>query len=126
MKKALISTVAALLTMFGTVGTALANPSSFATGTSTAAATTTLKYMTPGTGTSTTPVYDAYAQTFSGGMTSMADRAGLLVQFTSSSSVTVLNANVEYSQDGIDWYRNYVVDPNQIGTSTTAAAFSVV
>lgn len=111
--------------MFGAAGTALANPSSFATGTSTAVATTTLSYMTPGTATTTTPVYDAYAQTFSGGLTSKADVAGLLVQLTASSTTTVLNANVEYSQDGIDWYRNYVIDPNQVATST-GAAFSLV
>ncbi len=124
MRKTLVSIVAAILTLFWGTGTAFANPSGFANATSTAVATTTLKYMTPGTGTSTTPVYDAYAQTFAGGSTSKADAAGLLVQFTASSSVSVLSANVEYSQDGIDWYRNFVIDPTQAGTSTTP--FSVL
>ena len=126
MRKTLVSFLAAFLTMFGAAGTALANPSYFANGTSTAAATTTKAFMTPGTGTSTTPVYDAYAQTFSGGITSKSDKAGLLVQFTGSSTASILGAAVEYSQDGIDWYRNFVVDPNQIATSTTSSTFSVV
>src|SRR3990167_10364181 len=94
MKRTLISIATATVVMFGGAGTALANPSAFATATSTAAATTTKAYMTSGTGTSTTPVYDAYAQTFSGGMTSKADYAGLLVQFTGSAALAVLSAAV--------------------------------
>jgi hypothetical protein len=116
--------LAGAIALLGMASTAHANPSVFANATSTAAATTTLSYMTPGTATTTTPVYDAYAQTFAGGSIAKADYAGLLVQLTSSSSVTVLNATAEYSHDGIDWYRNFVVDPNTIGT-TTAPVFSV-
>jgi len=105
--------------VLGFVAIAFANPSSFATGVTTNnAASTSPAYMTPGTGTSTTPVYDAYAQT-NAGATYKADIAGLLVQFTASSTNSVLNISVEYSQDGVDYYRNFVVDPNQIGTSTT-------
>jgi hypothetical protein len=119
-----LTTAALALALFALAGTAQANPSTFANATSTAAATTTLRYMTPGTATSTTPVYDAYEQTFAGGSVAKADYAGLLVQLTSSSSVTVLNATVEYSHDGIDWYRNFVIDPNQTGT-TTAPVFGI-
>lgn len=110
----------ALLAVFGVAGTAHANPSYFATATSTAAATTTPAYMTPGTATTTTPVYDAYAQTTNGGLTAKADYAGLLVQFTASSTASKLTGNVEYSQDGIDWYRNYVFDPSQTSATSTA------
>jgi hypothetical protein len=124
MKRSLLTAVLSVIALFAVAGTAQANPSYFAIGTSTNAATTSPAYMTPGTGTSTTPVFDAYAQTLNGGVTSKADTAGLLVLFTASSTNTVLNASVEYSQDGIDWYRNFVVDPNQTGTST-APVFSV-
>lgn len=126
MKKTLISIIAAFMAIFGAAGTAFANPSGFATATSTAAATTTLKYMTPGTATTTTPVYDAYAQTTNGGFTTKADYAALLLQFTASSTNSTLNAAVEYSQDGIDWYRNFLIDPNQIGTTTVNATFALL
>jgi hypothetical protein len=100
-------------------GMAHANPSSFANGVTTGnAASTSPAYMTPGAGTSTTPVFDAYAQTMSGGATSKVDQAALLVQFTASSTTSVLNIAVEYSQDAIDWYRNYIIDPTQVGTTT--------
>lgn len=124
MKRHLSIAILSAIALFAAAGTAQANPSYFAIGTTTAAATTSPAYMTPGTGTSTSPIYDAYAQTLSGGVSSKADTVGMLVQFTASSSATVLNASVEYSQDGIDWYRNFVVDPNQTGTST-APIFSV-
>jgi len=97
---------------------AYANPSFFAIGTSTSAATTSPAYMTPGTGTSTTPVYDAYAQTFAG-TPYKTETAGLLVQFSASSTNTVLGLGVEYSQDGIDWYRNFLIDGTQSGTTTS-------
>jgi hypothetical protein len=108
----------AAIAVFGTAGTAHANPSYFANGTTTSAATSSPAYMTPGTGTSTTPVFDAYAQTTNGGLTSKADYAGLLLQFSASSTASKLTGNVEYSQDGIDWYRNYLTDPIQVGTTT--------
>jgi len=116
--------VLVLLCGFGVPGVARANPSYFAVGTSTSSASSSPAYMTPGAATSTTPVFDAYAQTFNGGQTFKADSAGLLVQFTGSSTASVLNQSVEYSQDGIDWYRNFVIDPNQVGT-TTWPAFTV-
>lgn len=117
-----IAAVLGLVALFGLggAGTAHANPSTFAVGTSTSAASTSPAYMTPGAATSTTPVYDAYAQAFSGGATFKTDFAGLLVQFSASSTATVLNQSVEYSQDGIDWYRNFVLDPKQMGTTTMA------
>lgn len=99
-----------------------ANPSFFANGVTTgSAATTSPAYMTPGAATSTTPTYDAYGQTFNG-VTYRTDLAGLLVQFTGSSTVSVLSLSVEYSQDGVDWYRNFVIDPNQTGTTTASQA----
>jgi len=115
-----IASVLGLVALFGFGWTepVHANPSTFAISTSTSAATTSPRYMTAGNSTTTSPVYDAYAQTLSGGQTFKADYAGLLEQFTGSSTATVLNRSVEYSQDGIDWYRNFVLDPMQFGSTT--------
>lgn len=74
----------------------------------TAPATTTLSYMTPGTAT-TTLTYDTL---FNG-----SDSAVLLTQFTASSTSSVLNMNVQYSQDGIDWYADDLID--SINSTTT-------
>lgn len=120
-KATIIAALAAALGLL-VAGVVHANPSYFASGVTTNnAASSTPAYMTPGTATSTTPVYDAYAQTSGGGAAYKSDQAGLLVQFTASSTDTVLSLAVEYSQDGIDWYRNFVVDPNQMGTTTPLA-----
>src|SRR4051794_9771622 len=103
--------------------TAHANPSYY-TGvvTTNNAATSSPAFMTPGTGTTTTPVYDAYATTTAGGLQTKADSAGMLVQFCGSSTSAVLNNAVEYSQDGVDWYRNFVIDTTQAGTTTVPYA----
>src|SRR4051812_48178680 len=125
-KTKLAALVAAAVALLAPAGVAFANPSSFANGVTTgSAASTSPAYMTPGTGTSTTPVFDAYAQTVAGGQTSKADYAGLLMQFSASSTVSKLIGNVEYSQDNVDWYRNYLFDPTQTtGTSTVNAVNS--
>lgn len=104
------------------VSVAYANPTFFANGVTTGnAASTSPAHMTPGTGTSTTPVYDSYGQTF-GGTPYKTEFAGLLVQLSASSTNTVLNMAVEYSQDRIDWYRNFLIDPSQYGTTTSQFA----
>lgn len=101
------------------VQTAYANPSFFANTTTTNnAASTSPKYMTPGTATSTL-THNALSQTFSGGNTWKTDFVTLLVQLNASSTNTSLNIAVEYSYDGIDWYRNFLVGGDQYGTSTT-------
>jgi hypothetical protein len=125
MRKTLSTALSGVIALFGFTGLALANPSSFATAISTSAATSSPSYMTPGRATTTTPVYDAYSQTANGGFTSKADYAGLLVQFSASSTASILGITAEYSQDGIDWYQDFVVDPNQIATST-GPTFSLV
>jgi hypothetical protein len=76
--------------------------------------------MTPGTGTSTTPVFNAYAQTLRGGSTFKADNATLLQVFCASSTNTVLKTSVEYSEDTLDWYRNYFLDSKQFSAGTTS------
>ena len=109
-----------LLMLAGSARIAHANPTIFASATTTkSAASTSAAFMTPGTATSTL-VYDAHAQTLGGG-TYKTDFIGLLVQFSASNTSATLNLSVEYSQDGIDWYRNFVADPTQFGTTTPAA-----
>lgn len=108
MKKYIYPSLAliALSIIIAGVQTARANPYVSATGISTAPATTTVNYMTPGTAT-TTLTYDAFlvgTQTIS---TTKASYAALLVQFAGSSSPnSVLRANVEYSDDAVDWYQD--------------------
>lgn len=98
---------------------AYANPRFFGNPVTTGnTASSTPAYLVPGTSTSTTPVYDAYAQTQNGAKFK-ADKATLALQFTGSSTLSTLNASIEYSNDGIDWYRNFVIDPNAMGTTTT-------
>lgn len=81
-------------------------------GTFTVTATTTLSYMTPGTGT-TTPVYDTYAN--GSASTYATDKAALEVQFTASSTSSTLQWFYEYAQgnatancvsapNSCDWY----------------------
>ena len=61
--------------------------------------------MTAGTATSSV-IMDSYL--VSKGVVSpyATDKAVLLIQFVGSSTSSVLNTNIEYSQDGIDWYQS--------------------
>jgi hypothetical protein len=94
------------LALLSAVGVTLvhANPSFFYAGAVSASATSTVAYMTPGTGT-TTIQYDTYTAT---GNTQATDRAALALQFTASSTNSTLLINLEYSEDGIDWYQDAI------------------
>lgn len=83
----------------------------------TAVATSTLSYMTAGTGT-TTPVYDAY----SSGTQKKIDLASLFVQATASSTNTKYSIAFEYSQNGVDWYQD---GSSNFQLSTTTGATNV-
>jgi hypothetical protein len=112
------------LVIGGTV--AFANPSYFGPGVTTnSAASTTPAYMTPGAATTTTPVYNSYAQNINGGLHFKADKATLGVQFLASSTNSTLNIAVEYSNDGVDWYRDFTLDSNAMGTTTTPYNLSI-
>lgn len=118
-----------ILGMFGFAQPASANSSFFANGTSTpAAATTTVKSIGPGLAT-TTMYFDAYAQTFNGGVKQRPDFALLLIQKTSSSTASVLNIAFEFADDtsgvdctatpaACDWYRNFT--NLDVGATTSA------
>lgn len=106
-------------------GIALA--SSYFSGTvQTASATSTPAYMTPGTATSTL-VYNTYTNTNVATATpttsnvSKAEKLALVGQFQGSSTAAVLHIAYEYSQDGLDWYQNYLPIG---GYSTTTQALT--
>ena len=93
-----------------------ANP--FYTGTKarSAAATSTLTYMTAGTGTSTSPVYDSYevngTNQTNGGNLTLPNSVALLVQGKASSTATAFNIQCEFADDltnGGDWYQNEMI-----------------
>lgn len=97
-----------------------------------AAATTTLVYMTPGTAT-TTIAYDSF-----NGDSNGSDSAVLLTQFTASSTSSILGIRLEYSQGvtGVDcvasptvcdWYAdnlNALATTSSTNTITTSGTFS--
>lgn len=119
MKKYLYSILG--LVLAGSLGFAIvakANPSYFSPTIVSAIATSTVSFLTPGTGT-TTLQYDTYNT----GNTYKTNTAALLTQFTGSSTSAILGISFEYSQDGIDWYKNYVIDPNGQSTTTPSITF---
>lgn len=119
--------IAAIVAISFGAASVYANPSSIATTAQTATATTTLSYMTIGAAT-TTLVYDSYLN-----RPTTADSAIMLVQFTASSTASVLGISYEYTNGGpgldclgapntCDWYRdNTMISVN----ATTSQAFSV-
>lgn len=71
-------------------------------------------YITAGTATTT---FQLDTTALPGGFAN--DAATLLVRFTSTTSPTaILNINVEYSQDCIDWYEDGGVQVNSFATTT--------
>lgn len=107
-------------------GVALANPLYFPGGASTSTATTTPTFMSAGLSTTTTPAYDAYADSTG----AAANSAVLLVQFAGSSTASQIRVNFQYSQgsdciatpNGCDWYDdNMFVNTNASSTQTANA-----
>ena len=105
----------ALVYAFG-VQIAKAQPTYIGLTVQTATATTSVRYLTPGTGT-TTLTYDAYVPTTNSYTPAFAT---LLIQFAGSSTASTLGINIEYSQDGIDWYKSSTLSPFSPGTTTNA------
>lgn len=94
--------------------TAYANPFQFVPTTQFATATTTRQYIITG-GNSTTTTFDAFAQ----GQPKAIDKGVLGVQMEASSTSSVLNVALQYSNDGIDWYSD------QLLSTTTTMDISV-
>lgn len=117
MKKILL-TIAAFGGIVGALlwgGQALANPLFFPATVQTSTATGTPAYMTAGTAT-TTLTWDSYQAV--GNYTGTLNSA-LLIQLAASSTATILRVNIEYSQDGIDWYQTNGLFVPQFSTSTS-------
>lgn len=89
-----------------------ANPSYFIF--SNTNATTSVSYLTPGTGT-TTEVFDTLQSGYAPSMDAI-----LTYQFTASSTGAVLKFRLEYSQNGYDWFTSL----NALTTSATTTVLS--
>lgn len=90
------------------------SPQAYITGLS--SATGTPAYLIPGAATSTITMDTFYANSL--GDYRKADSAVLLNQFTASSSLTLFRGDVEYSNDGIDWYQDGGIGSLAFGTTT--------
>lgn len=104
MKKFIAIIAVALLLIIGgyvSVNTVKANPIFAPITVQTATATTTVNYLTPGTATTTLTM-----DTYSSGNPRLAFGASLLLQFAGSSTASILNTNIQYSQDSVDWYQD--------------------
>lgn len=110
------------ITAFATV--AYANPSFFASSASTSTATTTPTFLAANTAIATTtlPIYDSYevggTNQTNQGKINVPDEVNLAIQFTASSTTSVLGWKYEYSQDGIDWYEDDYMDAGRLSTSS--------
>lgn len=114
--KKIIAGIIALIAV-ACAGVAYANPSYFAGSVSTNnAASSTPAFLSNGVATSTL-TYDSFVPTTKT-PSFKTERATMLVQFAGSSTSAVLGINLEFSQDGIDWYRNDIIDTNQISTTS--------
>ena len=126
MKK--ILSVLTILAFFSFAIPVSANPMRYVPSASTATATSTVTFMTPGAATTTLAI-DSYAN----GQTAAFDKAILMTQFTGSSTNSVLNIGIEYSMGvagvdctstptACDWYKD-----NQFNfvNATTSAPYSI-
>lgn len=128
---AILITAFAFITYATNINKANANPQGYIRKVS-AAATTTLFYMTPGTATTTAIVDCGLANASATGC----DMGALLVMFNASSSVSTLIINQEYSQgvagnsdvncvttpDSCDWYEANTSFVNSAATTTITGA----
>lgn len=107
-RKFIFGVIASGALLFG-AQIAFANPSFFAPFAKTSTATSSPAYLTAGTATSTI-VYDSF--NLNGTNQSApsdplaADTAVLAVQFTASSTASILGIAIERSDDGVDWYQD--------------------
>lgn len=89
--------------------------------------TTSLRFITPGTGTTTLPCNLEYVAGIGGGVSAM-DSAILAVQYTASTTAPTLRMRTEISTDGIDWYphKGFILNSNATTTeiSGTHAEYS--
>lgn len=109
--------VAAIAVLFS-AHTTYATPLQFVPGVQTSAATTSPAFVT--TTTTATTTFDAFAPA-AGGQVKATNGGTLLLQAAASSTSSVVNVNVQYSQDGIDWYGDAIAP-----ATTTVSNIGVV
>lgn len=116
MKKVIsIIIIAAVFVLGGyaSINVVKANPTFAPVTVQTATATSTITYMSPGVATTTLTL-----DTYSSGNPRLAYNATLLIQFVGTSTASILNTNIQYSQDGIDWYQDGGSLTNNFATTT--------
>jgi hypothetical protein len=115
MKKLIIGIITIALLAVGTT-TVLANRSFFVGGPSTSVATSTVTSL--GTGQSTTLILDSFNS-----IPAAVDSTTLLLQFTASTSASVLHIVPSYSMDGVDYYENNITATSSTSNSITVGNF---
>lgn len=141
MRKIIYSTLAVLtLGVFVFAGVVSASPSQNTAGAGYATATTTIAWMTPGTATSTTIIYDSNQvrglNQSNQGNTWATDSAILKLQINASSTLTKFRIDLEYA-DGTEsdtncattpascaWYRNTLDNTMGYGTTTNPTSLN--
>src|SRR3990167_5845420 len=109
------SGLAALL--FGGLGLSVeANPSGFFTNCATNTSTSTVSLMTAGTATTTLTC------NLGGADQRAVESAVLTIFFNASSTSSVLKGNLEYSNNGIDWFENNLGDLTDVATTSPTAS----
>lgn len=110
----------AVAVLVGVVRTAYASPQYVAPTVQTNAATSSPQLLIVGTAGTSTLQYDSYTP-LSTTANYIASKVALALQLQGSSTATVFTLNTEYSNDGIDWYRNFVTG----STTSFASANSI-
>lgn len=123
-KAVIAAAIVAIIALVTGAAVAFANPSYIAAGAQTSTATTSPAYLIPGVASSTI-TYDSYAQPAAGGNAFVANGAVLAMQQIGSSTSAVLGIKFEFSNDGIDWYSNFLVGPAGLSTTTSVYALGV-
>ncbi len=113
--------IVAVTVIAGITKSAQANPLFFPVTAQTSSATSSPTYMTAGNST-TTLTYDTYTS----GNTTGAASAALLLQLVASSTSSILDTNLEYSQDGVDWYQDAGMFNPSFSTTTKPFDISIV
>lgn len=114
----------AIFVFLGLAGVAFANPLFFASSASTSTATTTPVYLAQATAIATTtgPVYDSYEVNGvvqqNQSVVNAPNTVSLAIQFTGSSTASVLGWRYEYSQDAVDWYSDDLFVKQTTASST--------
>lgn len=118
--------VAVFVAIYSNVGKVLGNPSSLPIATNCVlggegTATTSPRYINAGNATSTLSC-DSYTLSSNNIVPTAMSSAVLLLQYAGSSTSAILNTNIEFSNDNIDWYQNNLLD--YMSTTTPIASLN--